>query len=177
MSLPHALLTSLLEKPCTGAELARRFEKSIGHFWHATHQQIYKELGKLVDDGFLEAQALAAGRGMQRRYEVRPEGRAELERWTALAVDPRPFRDELLVRLRASAVLGTVELLPELRRHEGHHRQSLERYLLIEARDFPAEKRRSRQDELQHAVLRAGILFEESWLAWCAEALATDQRE
>jgi len=46
MSLPHALLTSLLEQPCSGMDLARRFGRSIGFFWPATHQQIYKELGK-----------------------------------------------------------------------------------------------------------------------------------
>src|SRR5450830_1600944 len=47
MSLQHALLTSLVEKPCSGYELARRFDKSIGYFWHATHQQIYRELARM----------------------------------------------------------------------------------------------------------------------------------
>ena len=47
MSLAHALLTSLLEQPSSGYELARRFDKSIGHFWQATHQQIYRELGRI----------------------------------------------------------------------------------------------------------------------------------
>ncbi|MFX4748000.1 hypothetical protein ABTB74_18915, partial [Acinetobacter baumannii] len=44
MSLPHVLLTSLLERPSTGFELARRFDRSMGFFWNATHQQIYREL-------------------------------------------------------------------------------------------------------------------------------------
>ncbi len=30
MSLSHVLLTSLLEKPSTGFELARRFDRSMG---------------------------------------------------------------------------------------------------------------------------------------------------
>ena len=47
MSLPHAILTALLEKPSSGLELTRRFDRSIGYFWSATHQQIYRELGKL----------------------------------------------------------------------------------------------------------------------------------
>ena len=49
MSLPHAILTALLEKPSSGLELARRFDKSIGYFWSATHQQIYRELAKLEE--------------------------------------------------------------------------------------------------------------------------------
>ena len=44
MSLAHAVLTSLIEKSSSGYDLARRFDKSIGYFWHATHQQIYREL-------------------------------------------------------------------------------------------------------------------------------------
>ena len=51
MSLAHALLTSLLEQPSSGYDLARRFDKSIGHFWQATHQQIYRELGRMEKAG------------------------------------------------------------------------------------------------------------------------------
>ncbi len=55
MSLPHAILTALLEKKSSGLELTRRFDRSIGYFWSATHQQIYRELGKLEADGLIRA--------------------------------------------------------------------------------------------------------------------------
>lgn len=48
MSLSHVLLTSLIEKPSTGIELARRFDRSMGFFWNATHQQIYRELNAML---------------------------------------------------------------------------------------------------------------------------------
>jgi len=67
MSLPHALLTSLLEQPCSGMDLARRFGRSIGFFWPATHQQIYKELGKLLaGSAQLQKRARVAGSGATR---------------------------------------------------------------------------------------------------------------
>lgn len=53
MALDHAILVSLLEQPGSGYELARRFERSIGYFWTATHQQIYRVLGRMVGDGLL----------------------------------------------------------------------------------------------------------------------------
>ena len=53
MSLPHAVLTSLLEKSTSGYDLARRFDKSIGYFWHATHQQIYRELARMEGAGWI----------------------------------------------------------------------------------------------------------------------------
>ena len=35
MALEHALLVALSERPASGLELTRRFEKSLGFFWHA----------------------------------------------------------------------------------------------------------------------------------------------
>lgn len=172
MSLTHAILTSLLEKPCTGAELARRFDKSLGHFWQATHQQIYRELGKMEGVGLIEAQELPTARGQQRQFQVRDDGRQALVDWCAQQAEPRPIRDELLVRLRAAAVLGTVDVVAEMRRHHGLHSATLQRYLDIDSQDFPHGAPRSRSAELQLAVLRAGIAYEQSWLAWCEQAVA-----
>ena len=53
MSLSHVLLTSLLEKPSTGIELGRRFDRSMGFFWNATHQQIYRELSHMLNKGWV----------------------------------------------------------------------------------------------------------------------------
>mgnify|MGYP006161823219 CR=1 FL=1 len=53
MALEHALLVALREQPASGLDLARRFEKSIGFFWHATHQQIYRVLGRMERDGWI----------------------------------------------------------------------------------------------------------------------------
>jgi DNA-binding PadR family transcriptional regulator len=81
MSLPHALLTSLIEKPCSGYELARRFDKSIGYFWHATHQQIYRELARMEENGWVSSSEVEGGRAGKKRFEVLPAGRTELQRW------------------------------------------------------------------------------------------------
>lgn len=175
MSLTHAILTSLLEKPCTGAQLARRFDKSLGYFWQATHQQIYRELGKMEQAGLIEAHGLPTARGQQRHFEVLAAGRGELAHWCAEEGDLRPIRDALLVRMRAAAVLGTVDVMTEMRRHLDLHAQVLARYEAIERQDFPDRAdhtERSTAEELQLAVVRAGIAYEESWLAWCRQALA-----
>ncbi|QNS07792.1 PadR family transcriptional regulator [Streptomyces xanthii] len=171
MSLPHAILTALLEKPSSGLELTRRFDRSIGYFWSATHQQIYRELGKLERDGLIRAlPAQGPARGQKKQYEVLPEGRAELARWTAASHDPKPLRDTMLLRLRSAAVVGTDGIGTDLRRHLALHRQTLENYLEIQERDFPPEKD-SMPDRLQHAVLRAGIDLETFWVGWIEETL------
>ncbi|MEV4506535.1 PadR family transcriptional regulator [Streptomyces klenkii] len=177
MSLPHAILTALLEKPSSGLELARRFDKSIGYFWSATHQQIYRELGRLEKAGLIRAlPAAAPARGQKKEYEVLPDGRAALAEWVAEAGDPRPVRDPLLLRMRAAAVVGTAGLAEELRRHLDLHRRQLAEYRAIEERDFPPE-RDSAEDRLRHAVLRGGIGLETFWTEWLTEALTAVEEQ
>ncbi|MEU5048940.1 PadR family transcriptional regulator [Streptomyces sp. NPDC021096] len=177
MSLPHAILTALLEKPSSGLELTRRFDKSIGYFWSATHQQIYRELGRLEEKGLIRA--LPCGqptRGQKKEYEVLPAGRAELTAWVAASEDPKPVREALLLRMRAAGVVGTEGLGAELRRHLALHRAQLAEYEAIEEHDFPPE-RDAERDRLRHLVLRGGIGLETFWISWLTDALAEIEGE
>ncbi|MCT4357019.1 PadR family transcriptional regulator [Streptomyces sp. Je 1-79] len=173
MSLPHAILTALLEKPSSGLELTRRFDRSIGYFWSSTHQQIYRELGKLEQAGQIRAlPAPVPARGQKKEYEVLPAGRAELADWVGRTEDPKPMRSALLLRMRAAAVVGAPGMRDELRRHLDLHQQQLEEYLAIEVRDFPPARRESEPDRLRHLVLRGGIDLERFWVEWLSHALA-----
>lgn len=172
MSLPHALMTSLLEKSCSGYDLARRFEKSIGYFWRASHQQIYRELGRMEAAGWIRSEAAEdAGKSRKRVYEVLPAGREELKRWALQPVDPPPPRDEFFVKLRTDAVMGPLGLEQEIERRMGLHKLRLAAYRAIEARDFQG-KELSRLGEIQYLILRAGIMQEEGFIKWSEEALA-----
>ncbi|MFG2989808.1 PadR family transcriptional regulator [Streptomyces sp. NPDC048257] len=172
MSLPHAILTALLEKPSSGLELTRRFDKSIGYFWSATHQQIYRELGRLEESGLIrELPSEVPVRGQKKEYEVLPAGGAELARWVGESQDPKPMRDPLLLRIRAAGVVGPQGLGPELRRHLELHRDQLAQYEAIEEKDFPPG-RDAVEDRLRRLVLHGGIALESFWLHWLEEALA-----
>ncbi|MET9520084.1 PadR family transcriptional regulator [Streptomyces sp. NPDC002994] len=173
MSLPYAILTALLEKPSSGLELTRRFDKSIGYFWSATHQQIYRELAKLEQSGAIRAlpQPEQPTRGQKKEYEVLPAGRDELAAWVGKIEDPKPIRDALLLRLRAAGVVGTQGLEAEVRRHLVLHRAQLAEYRAIEERDF-GEDKDSQSDRLRHLVLRAGIDLENFWVGWLEAAQA-----
>lgn len=173
MSLSHALMTSLLEKSSSGYDLARRFDKSIGYFWRATHQQIYRELARMEKAGWIASEAAPdGGRTRKRIYSVLEEGKRELQRWAREPAPPVDLRDELLVRLRADAVIGPLGLDEEIRRRLSLHEDKLKAYRAIEARDFPPDKASSRETQIQHMILKTGIMYEKSWLNWCKEALA-----
>jgi DNA-binding PadR family transcriptional regulator len=171
MSLAHALLTALVERSCSGAELARRFDRSIGYFWPATHQQIYRELSRLEREGWVASEAVEATPGRRRIYHVLPEGTAELRRWLAEPREPKAIRDELLVKVRAEAVLGGAALEDTLHLRLDRHRAKLATYQDIERRFF-AEVEPSREQRLQRLILKAGVDLEELWIGLCEEALA-----
>jgi len=172
MSLSHAVLTSLLEKASSGYDLARRFDKSIGYFWHATHQQIYRELARMEAAGWIESRAAPdAGKTRKREYRVLPAGRAELVRWSHLPSPPMDLRDEFMVKLRADAALREVDLGPELQRQIAQHQEKLAHYLAIEARDFTDGRSLPREARIQHMILKKGILYEQVSISWAREML------
>ena len=117
MSLPHAVLTSLLEKSTSGYDLARRFDKSIGYFWHATHQQIYRELARMEGAGWIDGFVPPdAGKTRKKHYRVLPAGRAELVRWASEPTAPVDLRDGFTVKRQAKdrTTQNTDELLDNL---------------------------------------------------------------
>lgn len=175
MALAHAILAALIERPTTGYDLARRFDRSIGFFWHATHQQIYRELARMEGDGWLSVEVVEqAGRLDKKRYTVRPAGRKALAAWVAKREEPSGIRDDLLVKVRAAAALGEhAGLEAEIRRHRDLHAQRLQNYRAFQQRDFPDPSRLEPAAKLRYLVLRSGVLYETSWLTWCDEALET----
>ncbi|MBC7699492.1 PadR family transcriptional regulator [Aquabacterium sp.] len=174
MSLSHALMTSLIEKSSSGYDLARRFDKSIGFFWHATHQQIYRELARMEKAGWIASEAAPdGGKTRKRIYRVLSDGQQELQRWAREPAPPMDMRDELMVRLRADAVVGPLGLDTELERRLALHQAKLQAYRAIEQRDFGADKQPlSREAQIQHMILKTGIMYEESWISWSREAIA-----
>ena len=174
MSLAHAVLTSLLEKPSSGYDLARRFDKSIGYFWHATHQQIYRELARMEAAGWVQSSVPAdAGKTRKKEYRVLAEGRLALAHWAVQSAPPAELRDEFMVKLRADAVLSEVDLRPELARHLALHHEKLAHYQAIETRDFAPGRVLSRHATIQHMILKKGILYEQSSIQWTLEMLGT----
>ncbi|TDW15856.1 PadR family transcriptional regulator [Kribbella kalugense] len=180
MALEHAILISLTERAGSGYELARRFDRSIGYFWPATHQQIYRVLRRMDEAGWVTHTEIAQeGRPDKKVYRVAAPGRAEISRWLAEPADPAVLRDGLSVKLRGAS-LGDVGLvLKEMERHRAEHATRLEVYRGIQRRDFPKPNTLRGRELHQYLVLRGGIRAEESFVTWCDEvidALRKDNR-
>ncbi|KOU15957.1 PadR family transcriptional regulator [Streptomyces sp. WM6368] len=180
MALDHAILVSLLEKPGSGYELARRFDRSIGYFWTATHQQIYRVLGRMEGDGLLAVREVPQqGRPDKKEYSVAGPGRTALAGWLHEPIEPESLRHDLAVKIRGVAFDDPAALIQEVERHHRAHSDRLARYLAGELRDFTGPDAPAPLDagqELQHVVLRGGIAYERMTIAWLDDVLATLHR-
>ena len=180
MALEHAILVSLSERAGSGYELTRRFDRSIGYFWPATHQQIYRVLRRMDEAGWVKHTEIAQdGRPDKKVYRISAAGKAELTRWLAEPEDSAVLRDGLSVRLRGASVGDVGVVLKEVERHRAEHAMRHEVYLGIQKRDFPKPATLHGRDLHQYLVLRGGIRAEESFVAWCDEvihALRKDQK-
>ncbi|MEU0132026.1 MULTISPECIES: PadR family transcriptional regulator [unclassified Streptomyces] len=180
MALDHAILVSLLEQPGSGYELARRFERSIGYFWTATHQQIYRVLKRMESDGLLDVRDVPQERRPDKReYSVAAPGRTVLSEWLHEPIEPESLRHDLAVKIRGAAFDDPAALLHEVERHHRVHNDRLAHYLAGELRDFTGPDAPVPLDagrELQHVVLRGGIAYERMTVAWLDDVLATLHR-
>ncbi|MBK3623369.1 PadR family transcriptional regulator [Streptomyces sp. MBT49] len=177
MALEHAILVSLLEKPGSGYELARRFERSIGYFWTATHQQIYRVLKRMEADDWVDVRDVPQyGRPDKKEYSVTGPGRGALSAWLHEPTEPESVRHDLAVKIRGAAFDDPAALIGEVERHRKAHTDRLAHYLAGEVRDFAeptADGPRDLERELQHVVLRGGIAYERMMLDWLDDVLAT----
>ena len=89
MALGDAILVCLTERPMTGYELAKTFDTSIGFFWKADHQQIYRELTKLRERGHVNGrEVVQTGKPNKLVYSLTSAGRAALKHWAVRPSSP-----------------------------------------------------------------------------------------
>ncbi len=172
MALSHALLTALHESPCSGYDLAKKFDGTVGFFWSASHQQIYRELTKLEEQSYISALLVQqSNRPDKKVYEVTEAGNDYLRKWIAQPSKVAAIKDELLVKFFAGDLVDPAVILSELEHHRAQHQDLLDTYKSIEQRFFSEACQLSINRRYQYLTLRQGIRLETEWLAWCAEAI------
>jgi DNA-binding PadR family transcriptional regulator len=176
MALEHALLVAISEQPLSGLDLAKRFDRSIGFFWNATHQQIYRVLARMDADGWVDVTTVTQqGRPDKKVYAVTPVGAEVLRAWLAAPTEVEPLRSELAVKLRGASFGDRDAVLDVVRANLADHHLRLEHYRHLMSRDYPDPSALDGLELDQHLVLRGGILMEEAWIAWLEEYLTSRQ--
>ena len=173
MSLRHAILVLLEQKPGSGYDLAQRFKGGIGHFWSASHQQIYLELKKLDSRKLVEFEVQPQSeRPDKKNYRITTSGRAALKAWLQEPTKSERLNSALLVKIYAANLAEPAALVAELEQNLAEHRRRLDEYTSLEQSYLEKGDKLSRKQSQIYLTLRSGIRYEWNWIEMLNEARA-----
>ncbi len=173
MGLGFAILASLVvESPCSGYDLVKRFDERVSCFWAASHQQVYRELRQLKERDWVSCETvIQTGRPNKQVYCITALGQAQLTEWIEASSEPTAIREELMVKMLAGHLVSEQKILDELKRRYEIHQEKLITLKDMECKDFPDLPHLSLEKKFLYLTLRRGIRYETDWIAWCEEAI------
>jgi DNA-binding PadR family transcriptional regulator len=116
-----AVLGLLGVKPMSGYDIKRAVDRTIRHFWAASYGQIYPELKRLEEAGWISGKDASQGERARRIYKLTAQGGRELDAWLHGYETRIELRDESLLRLFFADALPRDEALGLLSaRREGY---------------------------------------------------------
>jgi DNA-binding PadR family transcriptional regulator len=166
MSLRHALLGALADRPSNGYALLKHFEQSFAYAWPASHSQIYPELARLQEEGLIE-ETETGPRG-SRTYALTEPGLAEIRRWLRETEPDRRVRSDAALRIFFLWLLEPEEAGAALEREHAYWRERLDEFERI--REEPTAA--TREARCLRLALEGGIRTTEArleWLDWAME--------
>ena len=168
----YAILGALTFGSCSGYDIRRELEETVGHFWAESFGQIYPVLRDLEREGLIVSAVAGTGRPDRRVHAITDAGRAELRRWLAVAVDRSPpTRNETLLKVFFGSIVPPGVTLAHLDRLHRHALESLATYRVIQGRLVGLD---SHDPDRPYwlATVRYGVLHAEATAAWCVETAA-----
>jgi len=172
MALAEAILVCLADEPLSGYDLAKTFDTSIGFFWHADHQQIYRELRKLQECDLVDHDLVVQqGRPNKKLYSITEAGRHRLIEWSSEPTEPPSIKDDMMVKLYGLEHVDTAALRAEIAGRQDHHQRRLALYERINGTVYRDISPRDPQAIGRHLGLELGLAYEQAWIAWCTQAL------
>lgn len=171
MALSEAILVCLTERPMSGYDLAKNFDASIGFFWRASHQQIYRELGKLRERGLVESREVSqSGKPNRIVHTITDAGRTALRAWSLKPARQPSIKDELLVKFYAIDGVDIPAFVEQMTMRMEQHQTKLVKYHRIKERHFDG-KELSLNQKGKLIALEFGIEQETNHIAHLQEAL------
>lgn len=174
MSLRHAILGFLQVMPMTGYDLkTQAFDRTVTHFWSAVQQQVYRELDKMADWGWIAYEIeVQTDRPSRKVYHITEAGRAELADWLTQHQPLAQHREAFLIQLFFAAQLSNAQVIALLDAQLAGHRERLAtlQQINIPPTDDPY---RLRQQTMTKLTLDLGLRMEQMYIDWLTEAIAT----
>jgi len=171
MSLPtttYVTLGLIAKHPGSGYDIAALAERSIAHFWPVPKSQLYSELTRLEDSGFVAGVTVRQDRFPDKRvYEVTEAGLVALREW----LDDQGFerlrsKNAALLKFFFGKFMTPERLASLLQEYRSDAEQRRGELLAIAGR---LESQLTPERLFGPATIRHGILQAEAALAWTNE--------
>ena len=171
-TLGYAILGLLSREDLSGYDLTQRMKGQVGYFWSARHSQIYPELARLEDGGYVTHSVVEQeGRPDKKVYKISDAGWVALREWVTRPLAPRPTRDELTLKAYSIWLAEPEEAGRLFREEELRHDEQVGHYEKIRAwmeREWREELGCTSSPEFaSYATLRRGIGYEREYAGWC----------
>jgi PadR family transcriptional regulator AphA len=170
--------------PMSGYDIKRLFDHTLAPMWGAAHSQIYKELRRMKELGWVDMEREEQESRPDRKvYSITDQGNTALRKWQAQPADVFQMRDELLLKVLFGTFASPSDLAQTLRTGIANHEMRLLEYRqstqFIPTRGAlrQANKRHnpyaaeSEEDPYFGLIVRFAIEFEKTYLRWLYEAL------
>jgi DNA-binding PadR family transcriptional regulator len=151
MSVKHAMLALLSNRPKFGLQLQQEFESRTGNVWPLNVGQVYTTLQRLERDGLIEGEDGEA-KGPQKDYKITSAGHSELTEWlqTPSELEPPP-RDELVIKILVALSVPNIDVRELL--------QVQRRYLIKVMQQYTHLKAETSDEDLAFALVVDAQLF------------------
>lgn len=169
MSLEHAILGFLNYKPLSGYDLKKIFDISVRHFWPADQAQIYRTLGRLVEEDYATVEIVEqTDRPSRKVYHITAAGRAELRRFLTTPIMPEENRSAPLIQVFFSGLLNDEEALAIFERGAAMLRGMLGAFDQVrpQAQEFVEMVHSPREAFFWFLTLESGFVMAKSQLEW-----------
>ena len=150
----------------SGYDLTKRFEHSLSAVWPAKHNQIYTELKKLLQEGWIEQ----VGEGARNRkvYALTDDGREEVKTWLREVEFDHSLRFEPLLRANFLWLLPEDERARHFEREADLYRRHRD-WLVQQMATLP-EENEDGSIEARRSAAEVGLRFLDAMADWAEEA-------
>ncbi|MCW8329820.1 PadR family transcriptional regulator [Photobacterium sp. SDRW27] len=172
MSLPHVILTVLSSRDASGYDITKEFSQSIGFFWKASHQQVYRELNRMTNSDLVTFRVeTQTGKPDRKVYTITDLGRQTLFEWFQAPARNPAARDELSAKLLVCSVHYSEPMQKQLEALIQESHTLLNNYDELEKIYFANPQNLDRQSRLNRLTLRRNIHNRQAWVSWAEEVL------
>ena len=170
--------------PLSGYDIKRLFDHTLSAMWGAAQSQIYKELRRMKELGWVEMEREEQEARPDRKiYSITDQGHEALRKWQAQPPEVFQLRDELLLKVLFGSFATPADLAQNLRTSIAAHEMRLLAYrqnaLYLPTRgSFEHKDKRpnpyavkGEEDPYFRLVVRFASEFEKTYVRWLYEAL------